>query len=314
MRKSLTILLICVAHAFAAPLPTTQPKPTTMQSPTTQRGVNAAMIERRSNPSGNELSPVLVPAIDTLTAEMQRALNAPEHAVLRTACDYFDKRADTVAPDALLDALTRRLNRDPRIDGYVKWQLLSIQKTAFCGTIADRALQIYLRCPPPPARPGASAIDQRRLTAQIGTLKEADVQAFNQNWDETIRLSDLQFMPLLGFRDMLYARLPKNFDVLRAALLDADQRVQGGYDPKAFLKTVFADTRAWANGASKSDVTRMSDLVQMYATRDPTKRFTEIAYNDKKMSATWHTAGTRFDKKACETLAADLRQIANAGF
>ncbi|MGN6724426.1 MAG: hypothetical protein ACTHLZ_00770 [Tepidisphaeraceae bacterium] len=316
---TLAIAVALASQAFAAStqptaiptngIPTTAPATAPATQPATQPAAR-----HFAPPVGNELADALKPAIADLAREMTQALREPLHASLRTQCDYFAKRPASVSPDALIDALNRRLDRDPRIDMYIRSQLLSIQKKPFEGNEADRALQLYVRSMPAPARPGASAIDQRRLTAEIAQLKQPDVEPYNANFEQAQRLNDLQFAPFWGYRDALYARLPKTFDLFRTALVDADQRFQGGYDAKPFVKMVFNDIRVWGNAANRNDVLKMSDIVQSYATREPTHRFTEVAFSDKKMSASWHTSSTRFDKRACDTLAADLRQMANAGF
>jgi len=107
MTKSILILIACTtAPVLAAPKPATRPavsRPAAALSPDAKAAV------------------AINNAAATLTKEFQTHLKDPVTEI-RKESNFFEKFSDAsdVTPEAILAALDRQQNPDPRIDSYIK--------------------------------------------------------------------------------------------------------------------------------------------------------------------------------------------------
>ncbi|HEY0008355.1 MAG TPA: hypothetical protein VGB55_06505 [Tepidisphaeraceae bacterium] len=253
--------------------------------------------------------PALSAAIETLGNEFEASAKNPSATPLRTNSDYFAADAKGIAADALLDALGKRLHKDPRADAYIKWQLLSAQFGVFEGDNVKTALNLYRRAPRPPARLGSSPEEQSALSSQIKGLRKEQVAEANAKWSEQVERQMQISASALKFRNELYARLPRTPDLFQAALNDADERIQLGYDAGGALKIITGDIRSWAISAKPNAVQNVIRLVRDYAGKQGAKTYREIEYPDNKRAPEWKSGVQSLDKKSLEDLAVDLAQM-----
>lgn len=250
--------------------------------------------------------------IKAMSEEMEKVIEDPKNGTRHVKCDYFEKSTEAVDQKVLIDLLGKKQHKDPRVDAYIKWQLLSLRKGMFDADLVDDVLKIYRVAPRPIVRPGADAEPQ--MAQMVQRLKKEEVTQFTALWDEKVATHYNIYQPMLEYRNELYARLPRDFKVVRAGFQDAEERARLGYEIGAFTKQLGADLRTVAASAKPVEIGAMRNLALNYADKGGTKFFKTVKYDDKKKSASWESSVVKFDKKTFETLASDLEQMAKSGF
>lgn len=251
-------------------------------------------------------------AIKSLSEEMEKVIDDPKGATRRIKSDYFEKSTESIDQKALIELLGKRQHKDPRVDAYVKWQLLSLTKGMFDAEVVDDVLKIYRSAPRPAPRPGSDMEPQ--MGQMVQRLKKEEVSQANLLWEEKIAAHLAVFQPMLDYRSELYGRMPRDFKVVRAGFQDAEERARLGYDIGTFTKQLGSDLRNVAATAKPVEIGQMRNLALSYADKGTTRTFKSVKYDDKKKAASWESSVVKFDKKTFETLASDLEQMSKAGF
>ena len=256
--------------------------------------------------------PVLETAITALTAEFEAVLKDPAGGTTREKSDYFLKTKDTVDESALLKVLASRINKDVRVDSYIKWQLISIQKGPFSEQNTKPSIQLYRKTPMPPVRPGSG--NDGEMVSMLSRVNKDNYTEANQQWQAKLLAHDKTVLPMLGYRDELYGRLVRTNEVIRAGFDDADQRSQRGYEARTFITRLSGDLRSLAAGSKPVEINQMASLVMNYAGKAGNKAYNGIKFDDKSKKAAWETRPTGFDKKAMDKFANDLKDMSKSGF
>lgn len=196
-------------------------------------------------------------AVEALRKEYQASLK-PRGTPLRSKSDFFTENAGlgaSVTADAILNALGRRLDADPRADCYVKRQLLSGLAGPIPNQLVGKAIGVYRRAPAPAPRPGMELAEQRRLDTEINTnanfLKPEFGEELARAFAERVKVVDLANEPLFTYRGEFFRKLPPCLPVFLAAFDDACERANMGHSADAFTKEVMAAIRTWAKEGAK---------------------------------------------------------------
>ncbi|GIW75624.1 MAG: hypothetical protein KatS3mg104_0687 [Phycisphaerae bacterium] len=250
-------------------------------------------------------------AIDTLKTEIEAIIRDPRgDTSIREKSNYFSNSTDTISEKDLLALLKRRLDRNPVVDAYIKWQLLSLQKTVFSEQAAPIALQVYQSSVAAPVRPGVG--NDREMQMLLRQVNKDNFSQVNAEWSSRLSAQDRLAAPFWGYRDELYSKLPKSFETVRAGFADAEQRIQRGYDTRRFINQITLDLRGLAAGAKPAEIHRMVQLARYYADQEGTVVYDQIEEKDGKIK--WKTKRIRFGKNDMNKVAKDLEETAKLSF
>jgi hypothetical protein len=262
----------------------------------------------------------LQPAITALVKEYQGAMKKKGEG-LREKCDYFskEKKPEGVTPEVVIATLEKPVGgaSDPRVEAYVKWQLLSAVDAKIPDELVPRAIKLYQKAPQIGRHPGLDRPTLSRTLQRVG-INNKDVEVeFNKEYSEAVGQYRMSIEPILEYRDELFARLPKNFDTLLAGLADVYDRVVHGAPTGEFWKVVSGDIRSWALTGGKPDqIRRLAEgSKQLYAEvkADRNKPYSRIMWvkEDKFEGLKWQSEQTIQYDKTIDELATWLEERAN---
>jgi hypothetical protein len=235
-------------------------------------------------------------------------------AEIRKESNYFVQNPDGEATvEAILNALERRLGDEPKMDGYVKWQLLSGIKGKVDTKLAGRAVAIYQRAPQPAIRPGTDENDKRQLYQMLpNRVEDSEVaDQYNKEWTEKVFRARQANEPIFRFRDELFEKLPASLMTFRAGLQDAYMRVMNGYPADKFVEGMEKDIRDWAHEARPAELSDLANLLRGLA-REMTGKtprspeyLTQVHYDSKNQKLSWEKGRANFAKEKDLTDLAD---------
>ena len=148
----------------------------------------------------------------------------------RQEADYAAKKHLSLDSDVVIKSLGRRLDRNPAVDGYIKWQLLSFKPDL---TRASRRQHgaIVKALPKLAPRPGPTSKQQKVFSAAADrppSLKLADStkQAYDAFYAARKQVDHVN-APNLHYRDALAKQLPHEGGVrLTYMLIDSQHRFE----------------------------------------------------------------------------------------
>lgn len=249
--------------------------------------------------------------IESLKNEIQAIIKDPQSGTtVREKSNYFARNTTPISPNDLLKLLNKRLDGNPVVDVYVKWQLLSLHKVPFEGENAEKALRLYRSSVAAPVRLGVGNDNEMQL--MLRQVNKDNLSQANTVWLSRRTAQDRLAAPFWAYRDELYSRLPKSFEIVRSGFEDADQRLQRGYDARNFIDKLMLDLRGLAAGAKPVEINQMAQLVRFYSGREGALVYDQI--QDYQGKIRWKMVRFRFDKKKMEQLAKDLEDTAKLSF
>jgi hypothetical protein len=271
----------------AATLPTTTTAPTTRQ---------AVRDRADSVTAADPATAAIEKAIKDLAAEYAAFVRDPANP-LRRDTDYFRKiPSEHVTPEAVLKAIERPMRgADPRLEAYVKWQLLSAVPGQFDQSLLQRAGRAYLTAPAPMLRPGASDQDKRELTREVANREASEEKQINDDYDRRIQRFDSQHQPILDYRSALYQRLPMSPATLVAGLLDVESRIEVSADYDRLLDSVISSARNWlAEGkATRPQLQALIDAAKRVKDAKRPQFYDRVEFVDRKFVWRNRTARTQ---------------------
>lgn len=202
-------------------------------------------------------------AVDELRKEFATAAKNPKKPI-RAACDYFAQGApDGVAVESVLSALEQRLDADPRVSAYVRWQLMSALPRAIDPAMTNRVLAIYRQAPKPAPRFGLAEKEQQSLDGMLGAFKKTDDVLLTSRLEAAAKVGVDQNKPILAYRDEWYRRLPKTPPTFAAAFEDAYERQTLAAGAEDFSPLVIVDVQNWLviGGAQPAQCAALAGVV-----------------------------------------------------
>jgi hypothetical protein len=284
----------------------------------TRPGVTRAAGQQGVEAKGNA---AVTRAVGVLVKEFQTHLKDPVNE-LRKESDYFVREPDgDVTQEAILAGLEKRQNGDLRIDGYVKWQLLSGVKGKFDAKLAARALGVYQRAPQAVIRPGTDEADKRQLQQMLPNRVEGAEVAdeYNREWNEKVFRAAQANGPILRYRNELFGKLPPSVAAFRLGLQDAYTRVMNGYAADLFVEEIEKEIRDWSREGKPAELVDLADLLggleREMTGKNPrsAEYLTQVHFNSKENKLSWEKGRANFAKeKDLEDLAGYLHNRAQA--
>ena len=289
-------------------------------APATKPATRPAMTKPAAAQSADAKANLAVTrAVGVLKKEYADHVKDPV-AEIRKESNYFVAQPDgEVTVEAILNALERRLGDDLKMDGYIKWQLLSGIKGKVDAKLAGRAIAIYQRAPQPAIRPGTDESEKRQLYQMLPNhVESSDVaDEYNKEWTEKVFRAKQANEPIFRFRNELFEKLPASLMTFRAGLQDAYMRVMNGYAADLFVEGMAKDIREWARDGKPAELSDLANLLRGLqkemtgkTPRSP-EYLTQVHYNDKDKKLSWEKGRANFAKeKELEDLASYLNQRA----
>ncbi len=249
-------------------------------------------------------APVKIPAsAATIVQELKREFEAGK---LRTKSEYLTENPDAeMTAEVIMAMLARRHGTSDAMDAYIKWQLLSGLGESFTEEQVDEGLAAYRNAPAIQWRPGITQEHKRVLDREIKRYEDpSDLTAMLV--DETRRVEILN-EPILKYREELFKRLPNDFYVLQAALIDLYQRGEAGISPRGFVGTVAKRIREWSATASPDELADMADMLDELLQVKLPSYYVTIRHEPKDNSYKWSNQTAKLDEGGrLEQLAIDL--------
>jgi hypothetical protein len=245
--KLWVVLILALATAGAT-------KPST--SPTSR----PASAMRRSESAAH--SAALQSAIAELTREIQAALRSGKEPP-RQQSDYFESKGTSDLPPELVIAALRRPNiggSDPRVQAYVKWQLLSALPAELDDKAAADLVQAYRDAPSPGPRLGMEKHSRDELDRLIRNARQDDVDQLTERFDEMAATAAKENELMLSYRAALFAKLPPSYDAIAAGFEDLAQRIDMGIEPADQAKAVLKAVETWASGTTSPSAEQLREV------------------------------------------------------
>jgi hypothetical protein len=280
---------------------------------------------RPSAPAG--IDPKATAAINKAVATLTKEFAEHEKDAinpLRKTSNYFkekDSGGGDVTHEAILSALEKTVNRDPRIDSYIKWQLLSAVNDRFDPKLGYKAVSVYQRAARPAMRPGIEESEKRELVLMLPPPPIDDAETadeINRQWKERLYKAGVANDFVLRYRNELFSKLPLSGAVIRAGLEDAYTRVMNGISSdKFFEENISKSAKEWANGASSGELQEIANLVGAVAgeltgkTPKSPEFFTQVRHDAKNSKINWEKGRATFAQvKEIDELVGYLRDQA----
>jgi hypothetical protein len=238
---------------------------------------------------------------------------------VREKCDYYAQgKPEGVTPEVVVATLEKPVGMsDPRVEAYVKWQLLSAIDAKIPDELVSRVVKVYQKAPQIGRHPGLDRPTLGRTLQRVGINNKGAEVEFNKEYNEAVGQYRMSIEPILEYRDELFKRLPVNFDTLAAGLGDVYDRVTHGAPATEFWKTVSGEIRSWALTGGKPDqIKRLADASKQLYTEvkaDRNKPYTRVMWvtEDKFQGLKWQSEQTIQYDKTIDELATWLEERAS---
>jgi phosphoenolpyruvate carboxylase len=240
----------------------------------------------RAVPTTRSSEKALDDAVKKLTREFEKSKDASD---LREQSNFFTPvTAESISAETLLEAMAEPIDRDPRLQSYVKWQLLSAVPNGFQGKSVIKALVIYRKAPDFYPRPGISDEDRARLDEMLKGASKDDLYGLTKALEADVAKNAAANELMLSYRDEMYRRLPRTYESLMAAFEDVYERFQAGQEMKPALETLIIDTTAWAesNDSKPKELLSMAEAIDRMLLEDGPQYYDKAEQNEGRLE--WH--------------------------
>lgn len=251
-------------------------------------------------------------AIDALVKEYLAYEKSGGTERLRDKSDYFQtNQSPDVTPEAIVAALNRPVNANPRAAAYAKWQILSGIPGRFDDKFINTVLSAYKTDPQFTPRPGVTQKDKQRLDRLASQLKQVDVEQAQQQFDEEVKKNEAANDPILKYRNELYARLPTRPETFVAGFQDAYARVNAGLSPDDVLKPLLGDIGTWSieSTVTPQQLRQMTTLIDNLLKSKKNKYYHHIQWNAGRYTVEWEARDLTWpDESVLKDTAAELQE------
>ncbi len=200
----------------------------------------------------------LTAAIQALVREYSQHLRNINSTV-RTSSSYFqDQPAPDISEDAIASQLRVRLASDSRVDGYVKWQLLSGIGSPAKDSVVPELLAAYRSSPNPAPLPGIDAASRQAFERERALIiRETDIDNLDKDINNRQDAMIKSNQSIIDYRNELFAKLPPTYDVLTAGLQDVNVRLNAGADMESIESSLAEGITKWMNDPKTTQSQKM---------------------------------------------------------
>lgn len=317
VRSAVATVMILTVGALAAEPPVRLPpssRPVTARPAPATKPAAASKPAAATRPAATRSSRTADPVRDAVAMLFREATDAARAGkpFAHPEGDALAGRRDLPEPRAI-EALAAQQSPDPRVDAYVKLNLLSAFDR-FDPANANAAVRAYaLGSPPLAIYPSADAHERQDWERKIGQVMSAEAVAkVNADYEAAIAKVAERNDLMLRYRDALRAKLAATDDptwarIYAAQLEDLAQRSAIGIDTDKLLTPLVKQIEQWSAKAGRPAVRQMIASVNEYLSRkEPPIVFTKMTWNEKTRKARWGDREATLDqaklKKLLETL------------
>ncbi len=242
---------------------------------------------------------------------------------LREKCDYFtEKPSPDITPEAILIGLEKSQSGDPRMDSYVKWQLLSGISGAFPEELAARATTAYRRAAEPSNHPGLEHAQLSKTLNRIGIMKKEKMGEINKGFGETVDKTAKDNLYILHYRKEFYSHLPVSGDSLMAGLEDIFSRAKHGVPAGDMWTAVSGSIQSWslsAESRQRDSVLQAMNQLLTTARSERAKPYVRVEWIEdaKNMGLHWKDEMVVDEKKVqamIDSVRDSARMLGDVGF
>ena len=201
-------------------------------------------------------SPAAMAALAKASAELVKEATAefakPEPK-LREKSDYFSASPSAeITTDAMLATLEKPQSPDPKIDAYVRWQLLSAAIKPFEGDQIAKAIALFRKLPEPVDHPGLRRDKLQSAVEKVGKDKKNTGEQFTTQVKEQAEKVKIANKHIVLLRNDLFLRLPVNNETLLAGLDEISVRLKHCdiEDAGGLLDHIVKTMQPWAKDAT----------------------------------------------------------------
>jgi hypothetical protein len=257
--------------------------------------------------SARETDPLKL-AVREIASEAQQSIRtgAP---FPRDASTFFADplKREGIEVDRVISLLIQGTGRPPRVEAYVRWQLLSALPERLDERQRTRLAEAAVRAPAPIDMPGTSADERRALDRMAQRSREGEIPGLNAQWTQRLEEARLQNEVILAYRDALVSRVTDTDFALKVRLDDLWTRASAGLDVKKDADTWADEVRTWAVLAAPEQVRELSALVKEYEARPAGLAYTTAAWTAGR--GQWRSRKTGLDANLLAELRVDLDRL-----
>ncbi len=265
-----------------------------------------AQSQSRSQQKADGEASVLKDAVTALAEEFKAAASGRPPSLPRTEADYFEKPPAGVTNEQVLTYLGRRLDRNPSVDGYIKWQLSG----ALRAPLSEAEQRLAARIVSEPARytPHPSLGQERQLDSILRQVTEDQVPQVNQQWAERVAGVEMLVTPTMRFREAMLSSLPDAPPVFRLWLSDFEARHRAGWESDDAMKTLAARIRSWQGSANPQARQQVLTMLQQHMQAGEAKVYHELIAKpeDNKRQIQWGQTTVKANSRSIKSLLEQL--------
>lgn len=252
-------------------------------------------------------------AILELQREAQAALQRREPFPRQTS-DYFAE-GNSIDPQALLKVLSGRIHQNPRVDAYVKYQLLSAVKR-FEGELSMPAIKAYvLGAPPMITLPGLTPQEQQKWNQKATSAKKEDVSKINKEWNDSLAPYLEANRIIETYRDEMKSKIEPTPETkgkfYHACLEDLSQRAAAGFEMDKALTAQIKTIVTWAQMAPRAQLKDLQAGVKEYTLRKAPEMLEELVVSERTDRIYWRTHDAKLSESKLEKLIEELQKAAD---
>ena len=237
-------------------------KPATLAKPgTPAKPANAPAAPAEAKPAvAKPIAPTpeamaaLAKASAELVKEFTTELKKPEPK-LRDKCDYFGATPPAeLTQEALIATLEKPQNSDPKIDAYVRWQLLSCYPKPFSPEYIPKAIAAYRKFPEPLDHPGLDRGKLDKAILKMGIGKKDLAEPLTSQVKEAAEKIKTANKWCILLRNDFFLRLPVTPETITAGLDDITMRITHGdiEDAGGLLDHIVKTVQTWEKTATNA--------------------------------------------------------------
>lgn len=278
-------LLLSWSAFAAADEPATEPTTTKSTTEPASRPASRPAASGRRSAESKAAEEALKTAILALTKEAQDTFRKKDTVLPRATSDYFKDKSPGIDQDSLLAVLNRSVSRDPRVDAYVKLQLLSAVER-FDVEHAKPAIMALVGAPSLMPLPGLGQREQQEWDRKSQNVKKDDIYKINDAFKAERAAGEAANAPMIAYRNALRDKIsvdeamkPKLF---QARVEELSQRAAAGFDTFAQWKDLAISIQTWSATAPKREIAAMGVFLKDYARRTGPTVYKELRWSSPK--------------------------------
>lgn len=304
-------------NAKADAPPVGEDKPSTARPAATKPGTEGTANRTATRPASARAPDPVRDAVVALFREGTDAAKSNK-PFPRPDFDYLAGRTDVQQAD-IVKALGQQQSGNPRVDAYVKLNLLSAVPSTFSEENALAATRAYVLSGQSLRKlPSVDLHERQDWDRKVGQVNSADqVAQANAEFERATQAILDDDKIVIRYRDELRSKLastdgPTMVKIFAAQLEDLSQRAQLGYETDDDLAALKKQIDKWAKKADRKDLATLARATSeyKYLTKAPTV-YTKLSWSASSRKARWGSRAAALSASKLEAIIKDLEERDN---